>query len=163
MILVWRNYLLFFVRFCIKPFPSDIRINLFCPHQVLYDTKHFRSILTNLSNLLHRRWPFLFHQKFPLLSSDLKNVLRNIFQKCSGLQMFFKEGVIINFLIFTRNICVWVTFFIQLQDWWPATLLKKRAQHRCFPVNIIKCLRKPFFFLRISTRIDLYDSTNLNV
>ena len=29
----------------------------------------------------HSRWPFLFHQKFPLLSSDLKNVLTKRFLK----------------------------------------------------------------------------------
>ena len=27
----------------------------------------------------------------------------------------------------------------------PATLLKKRAWHRCFPVNFVKFLRTPFF------------------
>ena len=34
---------------------------------------------------------------------------------------------------------------IKLQDWWPATLLKKRHQHRCFPVNVLKCLKKTFY------------------
>ena len=28
----------------------------------------------------------------------------------------------------------------------PATLLEKRLQHRCFPVNITKFLRSPFFY-----------------
>ena len=27
---------------------------------------------------------------------------------------------------------------------WPATLLKKRLWHRCFPVNFVKFLRTPF-------------------
>ena len=62
-----------------------------------------------------------------------------------------------------------------------ATLLKKRPQRKCFPVNVLKCLKKTFYgtppvaasengfeeFLRISkggvTRNDLYDLTNLNV
>ena len=39
------------------------KFNPFCPHLVLYNRKHFCSILTDLSNL-----SFLFHQKFPLLS-----------------------------------------------------------------------------------------------
>ena len=34
---------------------------------------------------------------------------------------------------------------IKLRDWWPATLLKKRPQHRCFPVNVLKCLKKTFY------------------
>ena len=146
MILVWRNYLLFFVRFCIKPFPSDIRINLFCPHLVLYDTKHFRSILTNLSNLLHRRWPFLFHQKFPLLSSDLKNVLRNIFQKCSGLQMFFKEGVIINFLIFTRKYLCLGHFFHTVTGLMACNFIKKESPTQMFSCEYHKMFAKTFFF-----------------
>ena len=41
---------------------------------LLYDRKHFCSVLTDLSNL-----SFLFHQKFPLLSYDLKNVLTKQF------------------------------------------------------------------------------------
>ena len=57
------------------------KFNLFSPHRVLYNRKHFCSILTNLSNLSHNRWPFLFYQKFPLLSSDLKIVLTKHFPK----------------------------------------------------------------------------------
>ena len=59
--------------------------------------------------------------------------------------------------------------------------VKKRPQHSCFPVNILKCLKKTFYgtplliaskngfeeFLRIYkgglTWKDLYDLTNLNV
>ena len=58
---------------------------------------------------------------------------------------FFKIGVIINFLIFTRKYLCWSLFLIKLQDWLPATLLKKRPQHQCFAVNITKCMRKTFF------------------
>ena len=65
--------------------------NIFSPHLVLYDRKHFCSILINLSNLSHSRWPFLFHQKFPLLSSDLKNVLTNNFPEIKSF-----ANVIIN-------------------------------------------------------------------
>ena len=34
---------------------------------------------------------------------------------------------------------------VKLQDWWPATLLKKRPHHRCFPVNVFTCLKKTFY------------------
>ena len=84
-----------------------------------------------------------------------------------------------------KNYQCWCLFLIhvliKLQDWWPTTLLKKRPQHRCFPVNILKCLKKTFYetppmaasengfeeFLWISkgdlTWNDLYDLTNLSV
>ena len=125
-----------------------------------------------------------FHQKFPLLSSDLKNVLTKDFP----MQPFANVLQIRCYCKFPDNhkkyLC-WSLFLIhaliKLQDWWPATLLKKRPQHRCFPVNVLKCLKKTFYgtppvaasengfeeFLRISkgglTWNDLYDLTNLNV
>ena len=43
-----------------------------------------------------------------------------------------------------ENTCARVSFLIKLQAW-PATLLKKRLWHRCFPVNFAKFLRTPFF------------------
>ena len=36
-------------------------------------------------------------------------------------------------------------FFNKVADLRPATLLKKRLWHRCFPVNFVKFLRTPFF------------------
>ena len=59
--------------------------------------------------------------------------------------------------------------------------IKKRSQHKCFPVNVLKCLKKTFYgtppvaasengfeeLLKISKGgfiwNDLYDLTNLNV
>ena len=52
-------------------FPLMQEFNPFYPHLVLYDRKHFCSVLTESSNLL-----FLFQQKFPLISYDLKNVMK---------------------------------------------------------------------------------------
>ena len=52
-------------------FPLMQELNPFYPHLVLYNRMHFCSILTDLSNLL-----FLFHQKFPLVSYDVKNQCR---------------------------------------------------------------------------------------
>ena len=42
-----------------------------------------------------------------------------------------------------KNTCARVSFLIKLQAE-PATLLKKRLWHRCFPVNFVKFLRTPF-------------------
>ena len=57
-------------------FPLMQEFNPFYPHLVLYDRKHFCSVLTDLSNL-----SFSFYQKCPLLSYDLKNVLTKQFPK----------------------------------------------------------------------------------
>ena len=43
-----------------------------------------------------------------------------------------------------ENVCARVSFLIKLQGLKPATLLKKRLWHRCFPVNFAKFLRTPF-------------------
>ena len=55
-------------------FPLMQEFNAFYLHLVLYDRMHFCSILTDLSNI-----SFLFHQKFLLLSYDVKNVLTKQF------------------------------------------------------------------------------------
>ena len=57
-------------------FPLMQEFNPFYPHLVLYDRKHFCSILTDLSDL-----SFLFYQKLHLLINDLKNVLTKQFPK----------------------------------------------------------------------------------
>ena len=41
-----------------------------------------------------------------------------------------------------NHLC-WSLFLIKLQAFRPTTLLKKRHQHRCFPVNIANILRAP--------------------
>ena len=54
----------------------------------------------------------------------------------SRLQMFFKIGVLKHFTIFTGK-----------QSCRPEGLLHRHEKllHRCFPVNIVKFLRAPFF------------------
>ena len=95
--------------------------------------------------IFHTTREHFFHLKFPLLSSDLKNVLTTD----SPMQPFANVLQIRSYCKFPDNhkkyMC-WSLFLIhaliKLQDWWPATLLKKRPQHRCFPVNVLKCLKK---------------------
>ena len=84
-------------------FPLIWEFNLFSPHLVLYDKNDFCSILTNLSNLSLSKLPFLFQQKFPLLSSDLKNALTKHSPKMQPFANFFKLGVLLYFSIFTRK------------------------------------------------------------
>ena len=42
-------------------------------------------------------------------------------------------------------------FFNKVAGFRPATLLKKRLWHRCFPVNFAKFLRTPFFTEHLRT------------
>ena len=62
----------------------------------------------------------------------------------SRSHMFFKIGVLRNFAIFTGKQLCWSLFLIKLQ-----TFIKKRLQHRCFPVNIAKFLRTLFFIAHL--------------
>ena len=53
-----------------------------------------------------------------------------------------KKGVRRNFAKFTGKHLCQGPFLMKLQ--YPVTLLKKRLQHRCFPVNFANFLRTPF-------------------
>ena len=54
-----------------------------------------------------------------------------------------RKSVLRNFAKFTGKHLYQSPFLIKLQAW-PATLLKKRLWHKCFPVNLTKFLRTPF-------------------
>ena len=55
-----------------------------------------------------------------------------------------KRAVPRNFAKFTRKHPCQSLFFSKVAGLRPATLLKKRLWHRCFPVNFAKLLRTPF-------------------
>ena len=66
--------------------------------------------------------------------------------RSSPSQMFLKIGVLKNFGNFTAKHLCWSLFLILFfSGLTPATLLKKRLQHRCFPVKFLKILKTPFF------------------
>ena len=57
-------------------------------------------------------------------------------------KMFCKKCALRNFAKFTgKHLCQGL-FLIKLQA---STLLKKRLWHRCFPVNMVKFSRRPFY------------------
>ena len=56
-----------------------------------------------------------------------------------------KKGVVRTFAKFTGKHMCQRLFFNKVAGLRPASLLKKRLWHRCFPVNIAKFLRTPFF------------------
>ena len=95
----------------------------------------------------HTTGEHFFHQKFPLLSSDLKNV----FTKDFPMQPFTNVLQIRCYCKFSDNhkkyLC-WSRFLIhvliKLKDWWPTTLLKETPT----PVFFNECLKifeKTFF------------------
>ena len=101
-------------------FPLMQEFNRFYTHLVLYDRKDFFSILSDLSNLL-----FLFHQKFPLLSYDVKNGLTKVsknaeaaIRKCSSeavTQRFSVKKVFLEIsLNLQENTCTRVSLLIKL-------------------------------------------------
>ena len=58
--------------------------------------------------------------------------------------MFFKKSGLKNFAKFTGKHQCESLFFNKVAALRPATLLKNRLWHRCFPVNFAKFLRTPF-------------------
>ena len=59
-------------------------------------------------------------------------------------EVFYKKGVLENFTKFTEKHQCQSLFFNKVVNHRPATLLKKRLWHRCFPVNFLKFARTAF-------------------
>ena len=82
----------------------------------------------------------LFQNFFLYKKSTKINLLyRSSHQRCSLKKVFLK-----NFIKFTGKHLCWSLFFNKVSGLRPSTLLKKRLQQRCFPVNFLKFLRTPF-------------------
>ena len=65
--------------------------------------------------------------------------------RSSRLKVFCKKGVLRNFEKFTEKHLCQNLFLNKVAGLRPATLLKKRPRHWCFPVNFTKFLRTPFY------------------
>ena len=63
--------------------------------------------------------------------------------RSSRPEEFCKKGIFKSFTKFTENICARVSFN-KVAGLRPATFLKERIWHSCFPVNFAKFLRTPF-------------------
>ena len=64
--------------------------------------------------------------------------------RSSHPEVFCKKGVLRNFAKLIGKYLCQSFFFNKVAGLGPATLLKKRLWHRCFPVNFAKFLRTPF-------------------
>ena len=60
-------------------------------------------------------------------------------------EVFYKNDVLKNFTKFPENRLCQSLYFHKVEYLRPATLLKKRAWQRCFPVNCAKFLRTYFY------------------
>ena len=72
-------------------------------------------------------------------SFKIARPLRSSHRRCS-----VRKCVLRNFAKFTGKHQCQSLFFNKVAGLRPATLLKKRLWHRCFPVNFAKFLRSPF-------------------
>ena len=79
-------------------------------------------------------------------------IIRSSHRRCS-----VEKGVLRNFAKFTGKHLCQSPFFNKVAGLRPATLLKKKLWHRCFPVNFAKFLRTPF--LQNTSRRLLLDNT----
>ena len=79
----------------------------------------------------------VFLNKFSLMRK-LVHMVRS-----SRPEVFCKKGVLRNFTKFTGKHLCQSFFFNKVAGLRPATLLKKRLWHRCFPVNFVELLRTP--------------------
>ena len=86
-----------------------------------------------------------------------KDVLENFAGKqlCFHQRCSMKKGALRNFAKFTGKHLCQSLIFNKVAGLRPATLLKKRLWHRCFPVNFAKFLRTPFL-QNTSGRLLLY-------
>ena len=67
--------------------------------------------------------------------------------RCSQPKVFSKKSVLKNLAKFTGKHLHWSHFLNKVAGLQLATLLKKRFQYRCFPVNFAKFLWTPFFHI----------------
>ena len=82
--------------------------------------------------------------------------LSKAYDRSSRPEVFCKKGVLRNFAKFTGNYLCQSLFFDKDAGLRPATLLKKRHWHRCFPMNYVKYLRTPFFIEHLWWLLLLY-------
>ena len=78
-------------------------------------------------------------EEVPNINVYFANSLRSNHRRCSVVLSVLKS-----FTKFTRKHLYQSLFFNNIADIRPATLLKKKLRHRCFPVNFVKLLWSPF-------------------
>ena len=102
-------------------------------------------ILRNICKLL-----FLFqsiYKRLELKTRSWSETYLGLYQtyiRSSDGRRSVKKGVFKSFAKFSGKHLCWSLFFTKVVGLSPETLLKKRLQRRCFPVNFSKFSRPPF-------------------
>ena len=109
------------------------------------DVLNLRSCLSNLH----------FIQNFisKILIQELNLATYWISSRSSRPEVFCQKGVLQNFSKFTGKYLCQTLFFNKVTGLRPATVLKKRLWHRCFPLNFEKILRTLFFVEHLRRRL----------
>ena len=95
---------------------------------------------------LKRRRKYLL-KMIPWLKILSEHILQgiNTINRSSRTEVFCKKAVLRNFTKFTRKHLCQSLFFNKVAGLRPATLLKRRLWHRCFPLSFARFLRTSFF------------------
>ena len=96
-----------------------------------------------MPNLLRENTGQRKHVFCHILSSRMCTKLQ--IYRSSRPVVFCKKGLLKNFAKFTGKHLCQSLFFNKVAGLRPASLLKKRLWHRCFPVNFAEFLRTAFF------------------
>ena len=128
----------------VKPY-FKIELNLIelSLSSIFYTTHPFLKKLTTLKTLGKKvllTMEHFFFQNLKLCNGMVPSINRSSHQRCS-----IKKGVLRDFAKFTGKHLYESLFLNKVIGLEPATLLKKRLWHRCFPVNLAKFLRTLFY------------------
>ena len=117
-----------------------LRIQLIrCNQQIFWFATHKRVRSATRSIRKKKLWRKCFSVNF-FRTQYLQNTSRRLTQyRSNRSQMFFQIGTLKNFATFTAK---YFAIFTGLKA---RNFIKKRLQHRCFPLNIAKFLRSACF------------------
>ena len=87
---------------------------------------------------------FIPKKLFAVVLNTIDSEFQISMNRNSRLEVFCKKGVLRNFTKFTGKYLCQSLFFNKVAGLRPATLLKKRLWHRCFPVHFAKFLKTNF-------------------
>ena len=106
--------------------------------EILFEKKPslHKKFLSIYREVLSVTWPYFTVLKY---TSKISNKVSEKYNK----KVFYKKAVLKYFAIFTGKYLCWSLFFNKYAGLQFCNFIKKRLQHRCFPVNIAKFLRTP--------------------
>ena len=105
--------------------------------------ERFNGVLWMISTLINLCCSVFFKIKRVSKEAPPDWKLKLVYSRSSRLYCSVKD-VLRNFAKFTGKHLSQRLFFNKVVDLLPATILKKRIWHRCFPVNLANYLRTPF-------------------